>query len=65
MPRMGPSKDKQNKIRQNKTKQKTHQKTYTKILIEKEIIFVVTRGRGLWEGNWMKAIKRRKLSVVR
>ena len=26
---------------------------------------MVTRGRGLGEGNWMKAVKRYKLPVIR
>ena len=34
-------------------------------LIEKEIRFVVTRGGGWGEGNWMKVVKRYKLPVIR
>jgi len=30
---------------------------------EKEIRLVVTRGRALGKGNWMKAVKRYKLSI--
>ena len=34
-------------------------------LIEKEIIFVVTRGECWGKGNWMKAVKRCKFPVIR
>lgn len=34
-------------------------------LIKKDIGFVATRGRGWEEGNWMKAVKRYKLLVIR
>ena len=34
-------------------------------LTEKEIIFVVTRGEGWGRGNWMKAVKIYKFSVIR
>ena len=37
----------------------------TKKLMEKEIRFVVTRYRGWSRQNWMKAIKRHKLPVIR
>ena len=36
---------------------------HTNKLIEKEIRFVVTRGRGWREGNWIKAGKGYKLAV--
>lgn len=32
---------------------------------EKEIIFVVKRGEGWGRGNWMKAVKIYKFSVIR
>ena len=34
---------------------------HTNKLIEKEIRFVVTRGRGWGKGYWMKVVKRYKL----
>ena len=30
---------------------------------EKEVRFMVTRGKGLEEGEWMRVVKRYKLSV--
>ena len=37
----------------------------TNEFIEKEIRFVVTRGKGGGRGNWMKIVKRYKLPVIR
>ena len=30
-----------------------------------EIKFLVIKGRGLWKGNWLKAVKRYILSVIK
>ena len=37
----------------------------TNKFIEKEIRFVVTRGRRRGKGNWMKVVKRYKLLIIR
>ena len=34
-------------------------------LIEKDIRFVITRGRSGGRGNWMKAVKMYKLPIIR
>lgn len=47
------------KIEQNKIKQK-----HTK-LIEKEIKFMLIRGRGGGTGNWRKVVRRHKLTATR
>ena len=42
-----------------------NKKKHTNKLMDKEIRFVVTRGRGWGRGNWMKAVKMYKLPVIR